>query len=473
MSRKFTSAAREAIEHLESSWEAYQRMLEDLARVRSVSSAGAPCPEMRRCAEAVVEMMRQAGLEKSEVIEIPGGHPYAFGEWLGAPGAPTVLLYAHHDVQPPGRLDKWETPPFEPTLREDGRLYGRGVADDKAGVMMHLAACSAWLKTSGRLPLNVKIVIEGEEEAGSPSLTSFLERYRDRLAADVIVLTDTANLESGLPSITTSLRGNVICTVEVRSLAQPIHSGLWGGPVPDPVMALSKAVAELTDDRGRPAFDGAWLGVRPLSEEERGALSKLPFDETAVRRDIGMVEGAGLVGDPGVAPWGRIFRQPALTVIAFEARSIEQATNQIIESARCKVSMRIVPDQDPEQVQASLMRHFRERVPWGLEVTVIAGGASGWWMTECSGPAFEAARSALEKGYGREAVVIGCGGSIPFVEPFARVLGGVPALLVGVEDPRCNAHGENESLNLDDWRSGTRSAVYLYEELARALGREA
>lgn len=460
---------KKAIEHLEASWEEYQRMLEDLVRIPSISAEPSPSVEMRRSAEAVVEMMRRSGLAGCEVIEMPGGHPYAYCEWLDAPGAPTVLLYAHHDVQPPGRPEKWETPAFEPTLREDGRLYGRGVADDKAGVLLHVAACSAWLKTSGRLPLNVKILIEGEEESGSPSLAGFLEHYKDRLAADVIVLTDTANLEAGLPSITTSLRGNVGCTVEVRSLAQPVHSGLWGGPIPDPVMALAKAVADLTDEHGRPAFDGALTGVRDLTDEEREGLARLPFDEEAMRRDVGLVEGAKLTGDPEVSPWGRIFRQPAITVIGFEARPLDGATNQIIESARCKVSMRIVPDQDPARIQLALMRHFQERVPWGLEVTVMAGGASGWWMTEASGPAFEAASRALEKGYGRETAVIGCGGSIPFVEPFARVLGGIPALLVGVEDPRCNAHGENESLNLDDWRSGTRSAVHLYEELAAAL----
>jgi cysteinylglycine-S-conjugate dipeptidase len=464
------AAAEKAVDHLGENWDLYLKQLEDLVRIPGVSAKPPPNAEVEKSAAAVVALMQAAGLEGCEVIAFPGGHPYAYGEWLHAEGAPTVLLYGHHDVQPPGRPEKWETPAFEPTWREDGRLYGRGAVDDKAGVMMHVAACAAWLKTAGKLPLNVKFIVEGEEEAGSQSLGAFLEQYQEKLAADVIVLTDTANLDAGIPSLTTSLRGNVGCTVEVRALEQPIHSGMWGGPVPDPVIGLSRAVAELVDAQGRPAFDGAWNGVRPLNDAEREALGKLPFDEAAVRRDIRLAPGAELVGDPEVAPWGRIFRQPSVTVIAFEARALEGSTNQIIESARCKVSVRIVPDQDPEEIQAALVRHFESRVPWGLEVKVTAGQASGWWITDPEGPAFEAACRALQKGFGREAVFIGCGGSIPFVEPFARVLGGVPALLMGVEDPPCNAHGENESLNVDDWKAGTRAAAYLYAELAAALG---
>ncbi len=461
---------KRALDRLESSWDTHLAHLEDLVRIAGVSAKPPPSPELARSARAVADRMAEAGLEHTEVIDFPGGHPYAYGEWLHAEGAPTVLLYGHHDVQPPGRPEKWKTPAFEPTLREDGRLYGRGAVDDKAGVMMHVAACAAWLDGAGKLPVNVKFVVEGEEEAGSTSLEAFLEKYRERLAADVIVLTDTANLDAGIPSLTVSLRGLAGITVEVRALDHPVHSGMWGGPVPDPVIALCRAIGELIDERGI-VTAALREGVRPLDAEERSKLEALPFDAARFREQVGLVPGAGLVGDADMPVWGRVWREPAVTVTALEARPLEGSSNQIIENARAHISVRTVPDQDPQAVQDALVRHFEQRVPWGLEVSVERETLANWWITRPEGPAFEAAARAMEAGYGRRVELIGCGGSIPFVEPFARVLGGVPALLTGVEDPICNAHSENESLNLDDWRSGTRAAVYLYAELADALAR--
>jgi acetylornithine deacetylase/succinyl-diaminopimelate desuccinylase-like protein len=455
-----------ALDHLESHWDAHLHQLMELVRIPGVSAEPPPSAALAQSAEAVKRAFEAAGLERCEVIDFPGGHPYVYGEWLHAPGAPTVLLYGHHDVMPPGRPEKWVTPPFEPSLR-DGRLYGRGAVDDKAGVMVHVAAIASYLRTTGRLPLNVKFIVEGEEEAGSHSLDAFLARYAEKLAADVILLTDTANHEAGLPSLTTSLRGLVGVRVDVQALDHPVHSGMWGGPIPDPVMALCRALAELTDADGRPA---AFLreGVRPLSDADRGAYARLPYDEARFRADVGLVEGAALIGNPDLPVWARVWREPSLTVIALEARPIAGSTNQIIEAAHARVSLRVVPDQDPKALQDALVRHFESRVPWGLRVTVTRESAAGWWVTETTHPAFEAAAVALRRGYGRDAVHIGCGGSIPFVAPFARHLGGVPALLVGVEDPRCNAHGENESLLVEDFKKGARASVYLYDELARA-----
>jgi acetylornithine deacetylase/succinyl-diaminopimelate desuccinylase-like protein len=364
---------------------------------------------------------------------------------------------------PPGRPEKWKSPPFSPQER-DGRLYGRGAVDDKAGVMMHVAACEAWLATGG-LPLNVKFIVEGEEEVGSGSLESFLLAYKDKLAADVLVLTDTANLDIGIPALTVSLRGLCGLSVTFRSLDHPIHSGMWGGPVPDPVMGLCKAIAGLTDARGRLREDIA-RGVRPPSGPEREALDRLPFEEASFREQVGMQPGTELIGDPDMPVWGRIFRQPSVTVIAFEARNIAGSTNQIIESAHARISVRTVADMNPKQTQDALVRYFEEAAPWGLEVHIDRESTANWWMTVAEGPAFDAAARALRAGYGREAEHIGCGGSIPFVEPFAKVLGGIPALLMGVEDPICNAHGENESLHIGDWEKGTRAAVHLYQELS-------
>jgi acetylornithine deacetylase/succinyl-diaminopimelate desuccinylase-like protein len=454
-----------AIKHLESSWEEHLAQLMDLVRVPGVSAVPPPSEPLVRSANAVRQVMERAGLEHCEVIDFPGGHPYVYGDWLHAEGAPTLLLYGHHDVMPPGRAEKWVTPAFEPSVR-DGRLYGRGAVDDKAGVMVHVAAVASYLKGAGKLPVNVKFIVEGEEETGSQSLDAFLEKYAAKLQGDVIVLTDTANHAAGLPSLTVSLRGLVGVQVDVRGLDHPVHSGMFGGPVADPVMALCRAVAELTDERGRPA---AFLqqGVRPLSREERSALEKLPYDERTFREEVGVLPGAQLSGDPDMPVFGRIWYQPAITVIALEGRPIAGSSNQLVESARCRVSLRVVAGQDPEKLQDALVEHFEKRVPWGLEVTVTRESAAKSWATEPTHPAFAAAERALAKGYGRAAVHIGCGGSIPFVEPFAKHLGGAPALLMGVEDPICNAHGENESLNLDDWRKGTRAAVYLYDELAR------
>ncbi|MFW5877327.1 MAG: M20/M25/M40 family metallo-hydrolase [Myxococcota bacterium] len=456
------------LDYLEGRFPRFLAELEDLVRVPGVSAVGPPNDHLMQSALAVVDLMHMAGLEGCRVIEHEGAHPYAYGEWLHAEGAPTLLLYGHHDVQPPGREEEWMSPPFEPETR-GGRLYGRGAVDDKAGVVMHVAACAAWLKGAGKLPVNVKFIVEGEEEIGSEHLEAFLAEHREMLSADCIVLTDTANLDEGIGSLTTSLRGLAGVHVEVRALEQPLHSGMWGGPIPDPVVALAKAIAELTDDDGQ-VMPALRAGVRLLSEAERRDLEALPFKEKRFRSQAGLVPGAELVGNPDTPVYGRIWREPALSVIAFDARPIEGSSNQIIERARARISLRTVPDQDPRALQDVLVRHFRERVPWGLRVDVHREALGNWWVTTPEGPAFDAARRAMEAGYERPAEMIGCGGSIPFVEPFARVLGGVPALLTGVEDPRCHAHSENESLLIEDWKKGTRAAVHLYAELAEALG---
>ena len=457
--------ADEALAFLEKSWDRYLDQLRALVAIPGVSANAPPDPEVTKSAHAVRDLLAGAGLENVEVIEFPGGHPYVYADWLHAEGAPTVLLYGHHDVQPPGRPEKWKTPPFEATLREDGRLYGRGAVDDKAGVMTHVAACEAWLRGAGKLPLNVKFIVEGEEEVGSTTLEPFLEKYREKLAANVIVLTDTANLDEGIPSLTVSLRGLAGITVEVQALDHPVHSGMWGGPVPDPVQAMCKAIASLTDETGQ-LIPALREGVRPLDPSEREELAALPFDESTFKRQVGMEPGVELVGDADMPVWGRVWRQPSVTVVAFEARPLAGSSNQIIESCRARISVRTVPDMDPKRTQDALVRHFEASVPWGCRVQIERESTATWWMTEPKGPAFDAAARAMERGYDRPVTHIGCGGSIPFVDPFAKVLGGVPALLTGVEDPICNAHGENESLNVDDWKRGTRAAVYLYAELA-------
>jgi acetylornithine deacetylase/succinyl-diaminopimelate desuccinylase-like protein len=455
-------AAQYADEHFDD----FLGTLQALARIPSVSADPEAKGEVRRSAEAVREAMGAAGLEHAEVLELPGAHPYVYGDWLHAAGKATLLLYAHHDVQPPGKVASWKTPPFSPTLREDGRLYARGIVDDKAGVVMHLAALRSYFATGQTLPVNVKMIVEGEEEIGSEHLGEFLTRHQKRLAADVIVLTDTANLEAGLPSLTYRLRGLASVEVEVTGLDHALHSGMWGGPIPDPVQALAKMLATLSDESGVVAIPGIADAVKPPAAAEKNAMARLPFDEAAFRRDAGMAESLKLVGEPGYTVYERLWLRPCVTVIALEASPIKGSSNQIVPSARARVSVRLVPGMDARTTSQKIIEHLHRVAPWGVVVRTRDEGAAPGWVCAPEGPAFDAARRALEKGYGRPAALIGAGGSIPFVGPFAEAFGGAPALLVGLEDPICNAHAENESLNVSDFRKGIKGQIHLLAELA-------
>jgi acetylornithine deacetylase/succinyl-diaminopimelate desuccinylase-like protein len=461
------SKSDEAVRHYNSHKSRQRADLEGLVRIPSVSFPGFDPANVRRSAEATAALLKERGFENVQLLELPGAHPYVFGEWLKAPGKPTVLLYAHHDVQPAGDPAKWKTPPFEPTA-VDGRLYGRGAADDKAGVVVHTAALEAWLSVGGP-PLNVKVIVEGEEEVGSDHLAPFLHKYKELVQADAIVLTDTGNFETGLPSITTALRGICVVNVEVRALHQSLHSGMWGGPVPDAAMALCKILGSLTNPDGSIAVKGMNDKVKPLTAGEKADIAALPGDEAHFRKQAGMLPGTHLLG--GRHPWEQNWRQPSIAVNALEASSRKDARNIINESAWARVGVRIVPDMDREETVRLLVEHMKQAAPWGVEVHVEIDSSAGWWYTDPSHPAFEAAKRALEKGYGQRAITMGCGGSIPFVEPFAKELGGVPALLIGVEDPYTNAHSENESVHLEELERATRSAIYIYEELAHTLAK--
>ncbi len=451
--------------------ERLDRTVEELvsfARIPGVSADGFDRCEVARSAQHAAQLVVDAGFENANVLTLGDAHPYVLADWLHA-GAdvPTVLIYAHHDVQPPGRSERWLSPPFEPTLRDDGRLYGRGVVDDKAGLMVHLAAARAWLDTKGRLPVNVKLIVEGEEEIGSPHLAEFLRAQRERLDSDVIVLSDTANLDTGIPSLTTSLRGLVTVDVTVRALGHPLHSGMWGGPVLDAATALARLLARLVDDRGVPVLPGLEDDVPELDAKTRAALESLPFDEAGFRADASLLDSSKLGGDPARSVYERLWLRPSIAVTALEAVPLASASNQLIDEARARVGVRIAPGQDPRRVRDVLLACLRADPPWGVQVACEAGTCVPGWQIQPEGPAFEAARRALEAGFGRPALFIGCGGTIPFVGPFSEVMGGVPALLLGLEDPVCNAHGENESLSLEDFRRAALSAACLLEELAR------
>ncbi len=447
--------------------------LSALVRIPGVSAEGFDPAELERSAEAVAVLLADVGLERVEILRVEGAHPYVVGEWLHAgPEAPTLLIYAHHDVQPPGRLDHWRTEPFEPALGDDGRLYGRGVVDDKAGIALNAAALRAWLEGAGGLPVNVKMLVEGEEEIGSAHLAGFLRTYRERLDADVLVLSDTANLSTGLPSLTTSLRGLVNVDVCVRALDHPLHSGVWGGPVPDAATALVRLLARLVDDGGAVAVAGLADDVPALDAAERAALAALPFEASAFARDAGMLGVAGLASEEPGAIYEQLWYRPALSITALEGMPLAGAANQLMAEARARVSVRLAPGQDPQRVCDILLDFLRRNPPRDVRVETRVNALAPGWKAAASGPVFDAARRALAAGFGREAVSIGCGATIPFVGPFVEVLGGVPALLLGLEDPPCNAHGENESLDLDDFHKAARASAHLLDELrAVALAR--
>jgi acetylornithine deacetylase/succinyl-diaminopimelate desuccinylase-like protein len=459
-----------ALDHLEKSFGDFQKTLVELSRIPSVSAQGFPPAEVRRSADATADAMRRVGIENVEVLEIPGVHAYVYGDWLHQPGAPTILLYGHHDVQPPGRPEKWLSPAFEPTERK-GRLYGRGTADDKAGVMAHVAAVASYLKSSGGVPCNVKFVIEGEEEIGSENLGKFLAKYQSKLSADFIVLSDTANFDTGVPALTYQLRGIAQVDVEVQVLDHPVHSGMWGGPVPDPVQVLSKLIADLQGRDGSINVPGLYKDVAKPSKKQLQRIRKLPFDEKKFKKDAGLLDGVKLAGEKAYSVYERIWTRPSLTVIAMESHPIQGSSNQIVDSARARLSLRTVPNMDGRKAAWLLIKKLTANPPYNVRVTAKLNGTTPWWTTDPEGPAFEAARRALKAGFGKDTAMIGAGGSIGFVQPFADMLGGAPCLLMGVEDPPCNAHSENESLHLGDWRKVMRSAIYLYDELSRVASR--
>ncbi len=455
-----------ALAHYEKNHAIYLDELKRLVRIPSVSFAGFPAGEVQRSATAVAELLKRRGFDKVEILEVEGAHPYVFGERIEDPALPTVLLYAHHDVQPAGEAEAWKSPPFEPTER-DGRLFGRGAADDKAGVITHAAAVDAWVRGAKKLPVNVKIVIEGEEEIGSEHLVAFLQKYRARLDADAMILTDTGNVDTGVPSITVALRGLVTVEVEVRALEQSVHSGMWGGPVPDPALALAKMLAGLVDADGRIALPGLYDKVRPLTQAQKDAIAALPITPEVFRKQVRLRPGVQLLG--GKHPLEENWWQPSLAVNAIQASSRKDARNIINDVAWARVGVRLVPDMDPGEVKEKLVAALQQAAPWGVEVKIHVDTMGAPWITDLGHPAFPASFKALEKGYGRPGLAIGCGGSIGFVEPFAKALGGAPAILIGVEDPYSNAHSENESLHLGDFQKGIRSAIHLYAELGAAL----
>jgi cysteinylglycine-S-conjugate dipeptidase len=423
--------------------------LERLVRIPSIAFPGFDHSQVQRSAEATAELLRGCGLEV-EIVRA-GGQPAVIGRRPAPPGAPTVLLYAHHDVQPVGDAARWASDPFTPTER-DGRLYGRGSADDKAGVMAHVAA----LRVLGdALPVGVVVFVEGEEEFGSESLERLLAERRDEIFADVIVIADSGNWDVGVPALTTSLRGIVNVTVEVRTLASAVHSGMFGGAVPDALTTLSRLLATLHDEAGDVAVAGlTWRPAAPLD-----------YAAERLRTEAGLVDGAELIGTGPVVE--RLWSRPAISVLGIDAPATGEAPNALVPSAKALLSLRIAPGEDPRSAYDALAAHLRGHAPWGAQVTVDLVQAGAPFAIDATGPAYDAARTAFRAAWdGVEPVDIGVGGSIPFIATFAEMFPNAAILVTGVEDPYSKAHGPNESLHLGEFARACLAEALLLHNLA-------
>lgn len=419
--------------------------LEDLVRIQSVWADPTRRDEVHRSAQKVADLLRQAGFAKVEIVA-EGGAPAVIAHHPGPPGAPTVLLYAHHDVQPEGEPSQWDSEPFEPTER-DGRLYGRGTADDKAGIATHLAAFRAH---DGNPPVGVTVFVEGEEESGSPSLGRLLAAHQDKLAADVIVIADSDNWTADIPALTVSLRGLADCVVEVATLDHGLHSGLWGGVVPDALSVLVRLLASLHDDNGDVAVAG--LHETSAADVDRGP--------DWVRAESGLLDGVQEIGSGSVVT--RMWAKPAITVIGIDTTPIAKSSNTLIPRAKAKVSMRVAPGGDAAGHLDALRRHLEAHTPWGAHVTVTPGDVGQPYAIEASGPVYDAARAAFRQAWGTDVVDMGMGGSIPFIAEFAAAFPAATILVTGVEDPGTQAHSVNESLHLGVLqRAATTEALLL------------
>jgi len=437
-------------------------LLDELAQwiaVPSISADPAHAPDVRRCCELLVRRLSQIGL-RAEVLET-GGYPLAYGEWLGAPGKPTAIVYGHYDVQPADPLELWESPPFTAQVR-DGKIFGRGAVDDKGQVLMHVAAMEAYLRTFGELPINVKVIVEGEEEIGSPNFEAALARYGDRFKADVALISDTAVYAEDVPSLTTSMRGLVSWEVAVYGPAEDLHSGYFGGLVLNPIEALASILAQLKDANGRVAVPGFYDGVPDLDAATAAELRSLQFDETAQARDLGV---SALGGEAGIAPLHRQWFRPTLECNGIWGGYQGPGSKTIIPSwARAKLSARLVGEQDPAQVKRAVRDFILRAAPPQVRVEVQASGDIRAVSTSRNHPAVAAAARAMAAGFGKAPVFIGTGGTIGPVASFDRTLG-LPQVLIGVGLPDDRIHAPNEKFTLSQFFGGIKTMCLLYREL--------
>jgi len=424
--------------------------LEDLVRIESVSADPERAAEVQRSAEMVRDLFAAEGFD-ARITSADAGAPAVIAGRPGPEGAPTVLLYAHHDVQPENDHAEWDTPPFEPTERGD-RLYGRGAADDKAGIAAHLAAVRA---LADELAVGVTVFVEGEEEVGSDSLEALLRQESAALSADVIVIADSGNWDIGVPALTTSLRGLVRVDIEIRTLTHAVHSGMWGGLVPDSLMTLARVIASLHDDEGNVAIAGL----------HEGPAADVEYPEDRLRAESGAVPGIGWIGSGPIVE--RLWTKPALSITGLDAPQVFGASNTLVPAARARISLRIAPGDTTANAVECLRRHLEAHVPWGAELGFTLVDTGEAIAIDATGPAYDVARDAFTQAWdGVEPVDMGVGGSIPFIELFLRTFPQASVLVTGVEDPDTRAHGANEGLHLAEFERVCLAETLLLANLA-------
>ena len=435
--------------------------LYELLRIPSVSAQSQHKPDIERAAQWVAERLRRAGFGKVEIVPTKL-HPLVYAESLNAPGKPTILFYGHYDVQPPEPLDLWTSPPFEPTIR-NGNLFGRGTADDKGQVHIHIRALDALQQTAGKLPINIKVLIEGEEEVGSESLWDYVQKNRAKLKADALVVSDTGMLAKGVPSITYALRGLNYYEIELTGPAQDLHSGIFGGAVPNPLTILTELFAQLHDKNGHVTIPGFYDDVAVLPKAERKALNALPFKVSAFKKTVG---APGLSGEKGFSVVEQLWCRPTLELNGIWGGYTGEGAKTVIPSkAHAKFSTRLVPKQNAEKITKLVERHIRELLPKTVTCKFNVLSAGKAWEAPYTHPFFEVAHNALEKGFGKRAVFIREGGSIPFVTQMYYTFK-VPCLLLGFGLPDENAHAPDEHIALENYFGGIKAVANFYQGLA-------
>jgi acetylornithine deacetylase/succinyl-diaminopimelate desuccinylase-like protein len=440
----------------------YVEELKGLLAIPSVSALPQHKADVRRCAEWCADEMRRIGLQNVKLFETPG-NPVVYGDWLDAPGAPTILFYGHYDVQPVDPLNLWESPPFEATIR-DGEIYARGAADDKGQVFMHFKAVEAYLKQNGRLPVNIKVILEGEEEVGSENLDEFVRGHKGDLQSNVVVISDSAMFARGVPSICYGLRGLVYFQIDLRGSGTDLHSGSFGGAVANPAFVLAQMLVQMKDRSGRIKIPGFYDDVLPLQEEERKAWATLPFNEKKYRKDFGIPK---LAGETGFTTLERTWARPTFEINGLLSGFTGEGAKTVLPAvAMAKVSMRLVPNQDPNKIADLFQKYVEDIAPRTVELKITRMHGGKPWMTSFDNPFVQAAGRAIEKGFGRAPIFTREGGSIPVVSTFQEELG-LPSVLFGVGLPDENAHAPNEKLDLSNFHNGIIASAFLYDEIGR------
>lgn len=454
--------ADQILTYIDDNAERFVEELKSFLRIPSISADPAFNAETRRAAEFVADEARRIGLNQVQIFETPG-HPIVYGEWMGAEGKPTVLIYGHYDVQPVDPVNLWTSPPFEPTVRGD-EIFARGSVDDKGQVFLHFKSLESVMRSNGALPVNVKILIEGEEEVGSPNLAPFIEAHRDLLKCDAVMISDTPMYDYDMPSITYGLRGLAYFEVHVVGADRDLHSGMFGGAVANPINALSEMIAKMKDEQGRIQLPGFYDGVIDVSAEERAQLGRLPYNVEDFRK---MISIPATVGEAGYTDLERLWARPTLDVCGIWGGYQGEGAKTVLPSkAGAKISMRLVPNQTPEKVAEQMAQFVRENTPAGVtaEVVNLHGGPPA--LTPVDSVPVKAALAALQQAFGVEPFLIRNGGSIPIVLDFERNLD-APVVLMGFGLPDQNAHAPDEKMNLKNYHRGIKSAALFLEEYAR------